>query len=109
MCVILVCPPKVRPAAATLYACHAANPHGAGLAWRENGKVRWQKTGPTEAAGFWPIVVGTGLTFNDAQTTGKHSDVAREVLDMMWTVQRADGGWNWPHCDYAPMEIEGLW
>jgi len=43
MCVILVCPPKVRPAIATLYACHAANPHGAGLAWREGGRVRWQK------------------------------------------------------------------
>ncbi len=69
-------------------------------------KVRWQKTAPTEAAGFWPIVVGTGLTFNDVQTTGKHSDVARDVLDMMWTVQRADGGWNWPHCNYAPMEID---
>ncbi len=69
-------------------------------------KVRWQKNAPKEADGFWPIVVGTGLTFNDAQTTGKHSDVAREVLDMMWTVQRADGGWNWPHCDYAPMEID---
>ena len=69
-------------------------------------KVRWQKTGPTEAAGFWPIVVGTGLTFNDVQTSGKHSDVARDVLDMMWKVQREDGGWNWPHCDYAPMEID---
>ena len=23
-------------------------------------KVRWQKKGPTEAAGFWPIVVGPG-------------------------------------------------
>ena len=68
-------------------------------------KVRWQKTAPTGAA-FWPIVVGTGLTFNDAQTTGKHSDAAREVLDLMWTVQRADGGWNWPHCDYVPMEID---
>ncbi len=69
-------------------------------------RVRWQKNGPTEKAGFWPIVVGTGLTFNDAQTTGRLSDVAREVLDMMWTVQRADGGWNWPDCDYAPMEID---
>ncbi len=69
-------------------------------------KVRWQKTGPTEGAGFWPIVVGTGLTFNDVQTTGKLSDVARDVLDMMWKVQREDGGWNWPHCDYAPMEID---
>ncbi len=69
-------------------------------------KVRWLKNGPTEKDGFWTIVVGTGLTFNDAQTTGKHSDLAREVLDMMWKVQREDGGWNWPHCDYAPMEID---
>ncbi|MDZ4851169.1 MAG: squalene--hopene cyclase [Pirellulaceae bacterium] len=69
-------------------------------------KVRWQKKGPTENQGFWPIVVGTGLTLNDLQTTGKLSDVAREVLDMMWTVQREDGGWKWPHCDYAPMEID---
>jgi len=69
-------------------------------------KVRWQKKGPTEARGFWPIVVGTGLTLNDVQTTGELSDVARDVLDMMWTVQREDGGWNWPDCDYAPLEID---
>lgn len=43
MCVILVCPPDVRPPKSVLYACHDANPHGAGLAWRENGKVRWLK------------------------------------------------------------------
>ena len=52
------------------------------------------------------IVVGTGLTLNDAQTTGKLSEVAREVLDIMWTVQRPDGGWKWPDCNYAPMEID---
>lgn len=69
-------------------------------------KVRWEKKGPTEAQGFWPIVVGTGLTFNDLQTNGKLSDVAREVLDIMWTVQREDGGWKWPDCDYAPLEID---
>ena len=69
-------------------------------------KVRWKEKGPKESQGFWPIVVGTGLTLNDAQTTGKLSDVAREVLDIMWTVQRADGGWKWPDCNYAPMEID---
>ncbi len=69
-------------------------------------RVRWQKKGPTEAQGFYPIVIGAGLTFNDAQTTGKLSEVAREVLDIMWTVQREDGGWKWPHCDYAPLEID---
>ncbi|HEY5315049.1 MAG TPA: squalene--hopene cyclase [Pirellulales bacterium] len=69
-------------------------------------KVRWKSKGPTEAQGFWPIVVGTGLTLNDAQATGKLSDTAREVLDIMWNVQRADGGWKWPDCDYAPLEID---
>lgn len=69
-------------------------------------RVRWQKKLPTEAQGFWPIAVGTGLTFNDLQTSGQLSPVAREVLDIMWTVQREDGGWNWPHDDYAPMEID---
>jgi hypothetical protein len=43
MCVILVCPENVRPDRATIDACHAANPHGAGVAWRENGEVRWSK------------------------------------------------------------------
>ena len=53
MCVILVCPKKVRPSKDVLYACHAANPHGAGVAWRENGKVRWQKNlGPGKLMGL---------------------------------------------------------
>lgn len=69
-------------------------------------KVRWQKKKPGEAQGFWTIVVGAGLAFNDAQTTGRLSETAREVLDLMWSVQRADGGWKWPDCDYAPMEID---
>jgi hypothetical protein len=43
MCVILVCPEPVRPKPDVLYACHAANPHGAGVAWREAGRVRWRK------------------------------------------------------------------
>jgi squalene-hopene/tetraprenyl-beta-curcumene cyclase len=69
-------------------------------------KVRWQKKRPNEAQGFWTIVVGAGLTWNDAQMTGHLSPVAREVLDLMWTVQREDGGWKWPDCNYAPMEID---
>ncbi|MFT5466409.1 MAG: squalene-hopene/tetraprenyl-beta-curcumene cyclase [Verrucomicrobiales bacterium] len=67
---------------------------------------RWAKRPPTEGQGFWPIVVSTGLVFNDLQTTGKLSAEARQTLDLMWTVQREDGGWRWPDCDYAPMEID---
>ena len=69
-------------------------------------KVRWKKKAPREAQGFWPIVVGAGRTCHDAQATGDLSEVAQEVLDIMWTVQREDGGWNWPDCDYAPLEID---
>ena len=44
MCVILVCPDETaRPTRDVLEACHDANPHGAGMAWRENSKVRWMK------------------------------------------------------------------
>lgn len=74
--------------------------------YEDYSKVRWAAKGPTEKQGFWPIVVGTGLVFNDAQTTGTLSEAARKTLDLMWTVQREDGGWNWPDCDYAPMEID---
>jgi hypothetical protein len=44
MCVILVCPENVRPKPEVLYACHEANPHGAGVAWRKGGRVRWEKS-----------------------------------------------------------------
>jgi hypothetical protein len=43
MCVILICPPGVRPDGDVVEACHAANPHGAGVAWREGKEVRWSK------------------------------------------------------------------
>jgi hypothetical protein len=44
MCVILVCPAQVRPSLEILQACQAKNPHGAGIAWREGGSVRWLKS-----------------------------------------------------------------
>ncbi len=43
MCVILVCPPQVRPDPEVLQACHLANPHGAGVGWRQDGAVHWRK------------------------------------------------------------------
>lgn len=44
MCVILICPPQVRPSEEVIRQCWQSNPHGAGIAWRENGEVRWRKT-----------------------------------------------------------------
>jgi hypothetical protein len=56
MCVILVCPENVRPDRATIAACHEANPHGAGVAWREDGVVRWFKG--IEPGGIEPLIAG---------------------------------------------------
>jgi len=39
MCVVLICPPKQRPDLTILRACHAANPHGAGVAWRDKRRI----------------------------------------------------------------------
>jgi hypothetical protein len=44
MCVVLICPEKVRPSIETLIACDEGNPHGGGVAWRRNGAVEWAKT-----------------------------------------------------------------
>ncbi|HVU07839.1 MAG TPA: hypothetical protein VHG89_04770 [Verrucomicrobiae bacterium] len=49
MCVILICPEKVRPSLETLRRCQHKNPHGAGIAWRENGAVEWFKTNDVSA------------------------------------------------------------
>lgn len=43
MCVMLICPPKVRPDLATLEACSEANPHGGGIALREDGSIHYRK------------------------------------------------------------------
>ncbi len=68
--------------------------------------VRWKNNTVSKSGGFWPIVVGAGLTFNDLQTTGKLHPITRDVLDLMWTTQRDDGGWDWPDCEYAPIETD---
>lgn len=67
---------------------------------------RWKDKPLNENQGFWTIVLATGLTFNDLQITGELSDKGRDALDLIWTTQREDGGWRWPDCDYAPMEID---
>lgn len=42
MCVILIAP-KTRPTDAMIEACHACNDKGAGIAWRQGGRVHWKK------------------------------------------------------------------
>ncbi len=44
MCVILIVPEGVTVPRSILEACAQANPHGAGIAWRSRGQVRYRKT-----------------------------------------------------------------
>lgn len=65
---------------------------------------RWQKEGPRWNAEV--VATGAFLAMNDGATTGKLHPVTRQALDRMWTLQRADGGWDWLKCDWPPMESD---
>ncbi|HUT10499.1 MAG TPA: squalene--hopene cyclase [Thermoguttaceae bacterium] len=64
----------------------------------------WKDEPPSQ--GVHAVVVASGLTFNDAQTTGKLHEVTRRALDLMWKVQREDGSWQWLKCGWPPMESD---
>ncbi len=52
------------------------------------------------------VATASALAFNDAQTTGKLHPLTRQALDRMWTLQRADGTWNWLKCNWPPAEAD---
>jgi squalene-hopene/tetraprenyl-beta-curcumene cyclase len=65
---------------------------------------RWEAKGPRWDAEV--VATAAALAFNDAATSGTLSPLTRKALDRMWTVQRADGGWNWLKCNWPPMESD---
>ena len=66
--------------------------------------ARWQEEGPRWDAEV--VATAAALVFNDRATTGVLSEETRTALDRMWTVQREDGGFSWPNCDWPPMESD---
>ncbi|MFH1922075.1 MAG: hypothetical protein ABIP48_19590 [Planctomycetota bacterium] len=65
---------------------------------------RWATEGPRSHAEV--VATAAALAFNDAATTGKLHPLTRQALDRMWTLQREDGAWNWPKCNWPPMESD---
>jgi squalene-hopene/tetraprenyl-beta-curcumene cyclase len=64
---------------------------------------RWEEKGPR-----WPaevVMTAAVLATGDA-ASGKLHPLTRKALDRMWTVQRADGGWDWLKCNWPPMESD---
>ncbi|MGD9724288.1 MAG: squalene--hopene cyclase [Pirellulales bacterium] len=52
------------------------------------------------------IGVATSLALNDRWSTGQLHPLTRQALDRMWTLQRADGGWEWPFRDTPPLKVD---
>jgi squalene-hopene/tetraprenyl-beta-curcumene cyclase len=70
----------------------------------EDRAANWDKNKPrwdTEV-----VATASALAFHDARTTGKLHPVTRKALDRMWTLQRADGSWNWLKCNWPPAEAD---
>ena len=67
------------------------------------GSVKsWEKEKPR--ADYAVVATAFALAGNDAATTGKLHPLTRAALDRMWTVQKPDGSWKWPDCDWPPLE-----
>ncbi len=97
----------------TNYACLMARPAVAALLpapkamrgfFEELVEKQWQAKGPRWDAEV--VMAAFTLAFHDRQTTGKLHPTSRTALDRMWTVQRADGGFNWLKCGWPPMESD---
>lgn len=67
--------------------------------WDADDKI--EKHEPREIVG-----TATALAMYDAQSTGTLQAVTRQALDRMWTLQRADGAWDWTKCGWPPYEID---
>ncbi len=50
------------------------------------------------------LATAFALAGNDKNTTGKLHPATKAALDKSWTIQKADGSWNWPDCDWPPLE-----
>jgi squalene-hopene/tetraprenyl-beta-curcumene cyclase len=50
------------------------------------------------------VATAAALAFNDARTTGKLHPLSRRALDRMWTLQKANGAWDWLKCGRPPYE-----
>src|SRR5205085_1867227 len=61
---------------------------------------------PKDAISAVVIEVAAALAFHDRATSGKLHPRTRQELDRMWTLQRADGGWEWPFRDTPPLKSD---
>src|SRR5688572_15746595 len=68
----------------------------------EGTVTKWESQKPR--TDYEVVATAFALAGNDAATTGKLHPLTRTALDRMWTIQKADGSWKWPDCDWPPLE-----
>lgn len=65
----------------------------------------WDRGGKGDAPRWDTEVVATAATLALADArTGQLRPLTRQALDRMWTLQKADGAWDWLKCGWPPME-----
>ena len=69
-------------------------------------KLEGEPALPKDAVTAVVIQTAAALAFHDRATTGKLDPRTRQQLDRMWTLQRADGGWEWPFRDTPPIKSD---
>lgn len=67
------------------------------------GTVKKWETGKPRTD-YEVLATAFALAGHDRQTTGKLQPATRAALDKAWTIQKPDGSWNWPDCDWPPLE-----
>jgi squalene-hopene/tetraprenyl-beta-curcumene cyclase len=71
-------------------------------AFLENQAAGWDKTPPK--TDFHVLTAAFSLAGNDAATTGKLHPLTKKALDFSTKLQKEDGSWKWPKCDWPPLE-----
>ena len=69
------------------------------IAGWENGKKEDLPKRDTEV-----IATAATLALQDGLSGGKLHPLTRKALDRMWTVQQANGAWDWLKCGWPPLE-----
>lgn len=69
--------------------------------WLEAKVKDWDKKLPKPD--YNVLAPAMALAAHDA-TKGKLSETTKKALDHCWTLQKADGSFNWPKCDWPPQE-----
>jgi squalene-hopene/tetraprenyl-beta-curcumene cyclase len=69
----------------------------------ENEAAGWDENKPPRAD-YYALTTAMALASHDAVTTGKLHPMTRKAFEWSIKLQKPDGSWKWPICDWPPLE-----